>query len=95
MPDSRASAAGLPCWAAYATRPSPTSSSTSARLRGTSRPPGRVARWPHQVPSSSLTISSASSGLRTASSSRAARSISANSALGGGVAAARPAGGTR
>jgi len=35
------------------------------------------------VPSSSLTISSASSGLRTASSSLAARSISANSAFGG------------
>jgi hypothetical protein len=35
------------------------------------------------VPSSSLTISSASSGLRTASNSRAARSISANRAFGG------------
>ena len=38
---------------------------------GRARPPPR---WPHQVPSSSLTMSSASSGLRTASSSRAARS---------------------
>ena len=34
--------------------------------------------------SASLTISSASSGLRTASSSLAARSISANNAFGGG-----------
>jgi len=72
----RASEAGLRCCPAYPTRPSPTSSSTSpCVLRG--------GRSPHQVPSSSLTISSASSGLRTARSSRAARSISAKSALGG------------
>ncbi len=85
MPDSSASAAGLPCWAAYATRPSPTSSSMSACRRRAGFAPGRPGCWPHQVPSISLTISSASSGLRTASNSRAARSISAKSAFGGGA----------
>ena len=68
--------------------PSPTSSSTSARRRALRA--ARLLCWPHQVPRSSLTMSSASRGLRTASSSRAARSISANSAFGGGPASPAP-----